>query len=163
MNELKVIFLDIDGVLNCHNWYETSKTLLENPYCHFSPDLVDNLNRITKDTGAKIVITSTWRKNRTLEDLRKLFVEVGIEGEVIDKTIELRFSNWAHSVPRGCEIDYWIDSRSDLNHLWRKFAIIDDDSDMLYWHKENLFITDHSGGGLTDNIAYRIINFLNGF
>jgi hypothetical protein len=163
MNDLKVIFLDIDGVLNCDYWYETSKSLIPHPYNHFSPDLVDNLNRITKATGAKIVLSSTWRKNRTLEELRQLFVEVGIEGELIDKTIELRFYNWTHSVPRGCEIYHWIDSRVDLNHLWRKFVIIDDDTDMMYWHKENVFTTDPSGGGLTANIAYRITNFLNGF
>ena len=162
---MKLIFLDIDGVLNCQSWYKKAKaeSKTKNNF-DFDPGLVKNLNSITDKTGAKIVLSSTWRKGKTLDQLDDLFKEVGITGELIGKTPVLRFTNSDMSVPRGCEIQSWIRENKGMigaNVLkWKDYVIIDDDSDMLYWHRKNFFNTDHSGGGLTDNITYRIINFL---
>ena len=69
---MRIIFLDIDGVLNSELWYKEVKYAnLEEK--HFSPALVENLNTITDQTGAKIVVSSSWRKNKTLEQLKNLF------------------------------------------------------------------------------------------
>jgi thiol-disulfide isomerase/thioredoxin len=64
---IKVIFLDIDGVLNSHEYWvsERYKTYNGNiethPNYEISPDLVDTLNKIIEATKAKIVVSSTWR------------------------------------------------------------------------------------------------------
>lgn len=162
---MKVIFLDIDGVLNCQSTYDPyiKSEYREYPYNHFDPKLVGDLNRITEATSAKIVVTSSWRINRTFEELRDILVKAGVSGKIIGQTERLYFSNWSHSVPRGCEILHWMETNKGiLGDLlqWRDYAILDDDSDMLYWHRNNFFQTDPSGGGLTENLVYRIINFL---
>jgi histidinol phosphatase-like enzyme len=50
----KIIFLDIDGVLNvyCSERDEFG--------CMFHEEFVDNLRWIINETSAKIVISSTW-------------------------------------------------------------------------------------------------------
>lgn len=162
---MKIIFLDIDGVLNCQSTYDpyVKSELREYPYNHFEPKLVGNLNEITEATGANIVISSSWRINRTFRELREILVKAGVSGKIIGQTERLYFSNWSHSVPRGCEILHWMETNKErLGELvsFRDYVIIDDDSDMLYLHKSNFFQTDPSGGGLTDNLVYRIVNFL---
>ena len=51
----KILFLDIDGVLNitCNYFDEFG--------CTFEKPFVDNLAWIIEQTGAKIVISSSWR------------------------------------------------------------------------------------------------------
>ena len=57
----KVIFLDIDGVLNTSRWHnqvESSKLQDEYGYL-FDPVAVANLAKIIEETGADIVISSS--------------------------------------------------------------------------------------------------------
>ena len=160
---MKIIFLDIDGVLNTRNTLKRDSKM-EYPHCFFAKELVSNLNKITDKTGAKIVLSSSWRIGKTVEQLQDLFEQVGITGELIDKTPKLRFENSSCTVPRGDEIRHWVQHNKGIlgtNILnWKDYVIIDDESDMLYWQRKNFFQTDQSGGGLTDNLTYRIINFL---
>lgn len=51
----KVLFLDIDGVLNGHEKHPDS------PYTTIRPDCVQRLNRVLKETGCNLVISSAWR------------------------------------------------------------------------------------------------------
>jgi CO dehydrogenase/acetyl-CoA synthase alpha subunit len=131
----------------------------------FDPESVEYLNSITDETGAKIVVSSSWRSGRTVDDLQKLFQFVGITGEVIDKTSRLNFANWNTSVPRGCEIEHWIDTHKELlgqdKYDYKSYVILDDDSDMVYYQKDNFFKTSFYEG-LTRDIANNVINFLNG-
>ena len=110
------------------------------------------------------MITSSWRINRTFEELKDILKNAGVTGNIIGVTERLYFSNWGHSVPRGCEILHWMETNKGILGRdllqWRDYVILDDDSDMLYWQRANYFQTDPSGGGLTDNLTYRIINLL---
>lgn len=167
---MKIIFLDIDGVHNHRDWYKQVKkymkdnNLTDDDFFHFDPECVERTNRITDKTGAKIVVSSTWRKGKTLEQLQELFKKVGFTGDVIGKTPVLNYRNHIDLVPRGCEIHHWINNNKGIlgtNLLnWKDYVIIDDDGDMLYWQRKNFFQTDGSGGGLTENMTYKIINFL---
>jgi predicted mannosyl-3-phosphoglycerate phosphatase (HAD superfamily) len=64
VDKVKVIFLDIDGVLCNHEsisaGYKTRTAPEQDPYGPHV-DCVAALNRIIKETGAKIVVSSTWR------------------------------------------------------------------------------------------------------
>ena len=53
---MKVIFLDIDGVLNCDRTPNPRKF----PYV-VDRKLLARFKRIVKRTGAKVVLSSTWR------------------------------------------------------------------------------------------------------
>jgi len=72
---MKVIFLDIDGVINLDiDWCEES---------------INVLNKLINVTDSKIVITSDWRYNYTLTELRNIFNNIGLHCEIID-TIDLQ-------------------------------------------------------------------------
>lgn len=51
---MKIVFLDIDGVLNGSAWLGEGLPKIATP-------CVTNLNRLLKETGAKVVVSSTWR------------------------------------------------------------------------------------------------------
>ncbi|MDC7248564.1 MAG: HAD domain-containing protein [Sphaerochaetaceae bacterium] len=180
---MKLIFLDIDGVLNHELW--ARERLLrhqgeaESDYEYyrnfFDPNAIDLLNTIVEKTGAKVVVSSSWRTGRTVEQLRELLGVMDFKGEVIGKTPNLYFEkrkyphgdgkemHYNYSVPRGCEIKAWLEmNKSILGEKMSKvrYVILDDDSDMLYWQRENFFWVDPYCG-LTPNIAYKVIQFLN--
>lgn len=169
---MKFIFLDIDGVLNSWPWYKSLREIGQshnNPTDHFDPQAVQRLNWITEQTGAKIVVSSSWRKNRSLPALQQLFREVGGSRQVIGKTKVLRFQQEepgipGETVPRGNEIHQWLsDNRHQLGNSlgkYRQYVILDDDSDMLYWQRNNFVRTD-AQFGLTDENAQEAVRILN--
>ena len=53
--KMKVIFLDIDGVLNKHGWSQNKTSWMED-------SKVEMIGRLCKDTGAKVVLASNWRE-----------------------------------------------------------------------------------------------------
>ncbi|MCR9263352.1 MAG: HAD domain-containing protein [Flavobacteriaceae bacterium] len=165
---MKIIFLDIDGVMNNQLYFKSrhqsmvkNETREEYDLSMIDDRCVDLLNHVVEKTEAKIVISSSWRLGRTVESLVSLFEAKGFKGEIIDKTPVLNYKVFSNSVPRGCEIKAWIDMY-EKNHDEKihKYVILDDDSDMLLWQRENYFRVD-GYSGLTPNLCYRVINFLN--
>ena len=64
---MKIIFLDIDGVLNSEDWYRKRheevpqhEQSAQYPFYELDPELVSNLNLIIQKTEAKVVVSSTW-------------------------------------------------------------------------------------------------------
>ncbi len=59
----KIIFLDIDGVLNTRDWHcrMTKDTTHDEFGFAFDPITVSNLANIIDETGAVIVISSSWK------------------------------------------------------------------------------------------------------
>lgn len=76
---MKVIFLDIDGVLNVIP--QGRDEFGSKFHSHFE----NNLKHIIDNTGAKIVISSTWRMDG-LEKMQAMWKARGLAGEVIDVT-----------------------------------------------------------------------------
>jgi len=106
---MKIIFLDIDGVLN------NLSTLREGQRFHQS--CIDALNTITDITKARIVISSAYRGHPLIKTMLK---EAGVTGRIIGITPR---SRKAHS-QRGCEIAEWLAGRPHV----KQFVILDDDS-----------------------------------
>jgi hypothetical protein len=151
---MKIIFLDIDGVLNCEEAYNNgfckyNKEINDFHYQTFYPKSKDLLNKLIENTGAKIVISSTW-KHSGIEWLKKVWELEKMAGEIIDITPSFRSltikEDTSYTIPRGCEIDFWLISKK-FSHInwdknWQKekilessidnYIIIDDDEDMLY-------------------------------
>ena len=100
---MKVIFTDIDGVLNPHWKNKWSKSAIK------------IYNQICKEYDLKPVITSTWRINHTKEQLQKIYNDQGIEVEIYDYTPHIDQKD------RGLEIKEWLSNNKVDN-----FVIIDD-------------------------------------
>ena len=185
---MKVIFLDIDGVLNHEKWYKKRMSLKDGidskewsdhyPFYEFDPESVDRLNNIIDKTGAKVVVSSTWRHGRRVEDLQEILDRVGFTGEVIDTTPHLnariRQESAGYTVPRGCEIDWWLKTKKFQRINWseekqmefleksevQNYIIIDDDSDMLYSQREH-FVQTSWKDGLNNEKMNKCIEILN--
>lgn len=186
---MKIIFLDIDGVLNHQNWFSRRhKEVNQNdvvshyPFYEFDPESVEQLNRIINETGAKVVVSSTWRLGRTITQLQEILDRVGFIGEVIDKTPNFHAKGTdndgeriGYTIPRGCEIDWWLKNEGEFQRInWsteeqqkyidksivKNYIIIDDDSDMLYNQREH-FIHTSFMSGLTNELTDKAISILN--
>jgi len=164
MEKIKIIFLDIDGVLNVYGRErDRFGQIFHQPY-------VDNLKRIIDETGAKIVISSTWRF-AGLQVMKELWEERNLPGEVISITIDCYQyvgegkEEFYDRVERGHEIQDWLDGRTDIE----SYVIIDDDNDFLPHQRGNFVRTANNinhpdsldiGYGLTNECANKAIRIL---
>lgn len=158
---MKVIFLDIDGVLN------VIPKKFDKWGAYFGPDdhFVKNLNFILVQTGAKIVITSTWRMSG-LQNILDMWKGRNLPGEVIGITPN-HMMRTGTTLQRGKEIDEWI---SKFGGVIENYVIIDDDNDMEKHQRKNFVRTFRNmkdkdcvdlGYGLTNNCAKKAIEILN--
>ena len=159
---MKVIFLDIDGVLNVI------------PQGHdafggiFHSDFVDNLKRIIDETDAKIVISSSWRHSG-LQKMLDMWEFRNLPGEVIGVTPDLyRFLDFEgeRTMVRGDEIQAVLNIHQEITH----YVILDDDTDMLKHQLGNFVQTSNNinhpdcidiGYGLTKECTNKAIRILN--
>ena len=113
---VKIIFLDVDGVLNImSNSYRT----FMKPYGqHIEPHLVQRLNYLIETTDAFIVVSSSWRYD--MEDLEKQMTEQGFKypDRLVDKTRKTSDGfRW-----RGEQIRDWLD-----NNHWDEYVVLEDE------------------------------------
>ena len=145
----KVIFLDVDGVLNNGTW---AIEMFDKGIRVYHDDLLyepslEQLKRIVDSTGAVIVVSSSWRQIPIaylhLEEWLKKF---GME--IYDKTPYV-------GGERGDDITAWFNRHPGD---W-KYVILDDDDDMGI-HMPHLVRTSFDEG-LTMKEADRCIQLLN--
>lgn len=160
---MKVIFLDIDGVLNIISQGHDEFGSI------FHSHLVDNLKYLIEQTGAKIVISSSWRLNGEKE-MKAMWDKRKLPGEVIDITPYMGNNDFiGYTIPRGCEIAWYLNEfEEELNIT--NYVILDDDTDMLLKQKDNFVKCsenkDHPdcvdvGYGLTKICTEKAIEILN--
>lgn len=139
---MKIIFLDVDGVLNNHFDYQTYG------FNYIDSGLVEILKTIVAATGSEIVISSTWRLSEN--DLSLIRANLRYKRlDFIDVTPDLR------KLPRAEEIKSWLKNNPQVV----KYAILDDNEDAGLG-LEGFFKTDYYVG-LTNEIAEKVINYLN--
>lgn len=148
-NQNPLIFLDFDGVLNSQLWYVKTKGSRERD--DLDTQAISFLNELIAETGAKVVVSSTWRLGRTVEELQEILDRNGFKGEIIGKTRDLRLGEHGDCVLRGNEILCWIKENpiecgGCAYWEYKNYVILDDDSDMLYWQKDNFIIVDRYCG-----------------
>lgn len=163
--KMKVIFLDIDGVLNVMFPGRDNYGRL------FHPEFVDNLRWIIDETGAKIVMSSTWRF-AGLEKMKQMWIDRNLPGELIDITIDCvqlvddGRAEFYDLVERGHEIQQWLDEHPEVEN----YVILDDDNDFLTSQRGNFVRTSNNinhpdcidiGYGLTKICSEEAIRILN--
>ena len=163
---MKIIFLDIDGVLNSVNGMMKKG---KDDFWNDNPteESIHWLNKIIEHTKAKVVISSTWRQNVCSTMMWRFLALLGFKGEVIDNTPRLQ------GCKRGTEIQAWLSVYQDkletygANSNWNtradgpieSFVILDDDSDMSHLMKH--LVKCDTKFGLTENEALKAIEHLN--
>jgi len=150
----RVIFLDIDGVLNCQVFYDRVGHKGEERLRNICSQRIDWLNDLCEKINANVVISSTWRLGQSVAQLQEVLNEAGAKFRVIDKTPDMR----GKGIVRGNEIYLWLQENRDYE--FKDYVIIDDNSDMLLWQQRNFFHVD-SYSGLTPNTCYKIKRFFN--
>lgn len=130
---MKIVFLDVDGVIKPIN--------AQTPINGFSSVCMDNLRKLLKKTGAKIVLSTSWREDeRDLAFLRNELNKHGIDAtfDIVGSTPilwELNGAFWDDDKDELVEGDPWLGTRgheiakfieSNLIDI-EKFVILDDD------------------------------------
>ncbi len=122
---MNVLFLDIDGVLNSAQWFSEMARRNKEVGEDFDNGMLDPaavavLNRVLDRSGAKVVVSSTWRKLYDFNDLLALLSAQGLKvGNFIGKTGN---SMDGH---RGREIAAWLEAHDVDNYV-----AIDDSTDL---------------------------------
>ena len=152
-NWKKIVFLDIDGVVNSEQWYVKTRGRSGD----FDPEKIKLLNQL-KDIGAEVVISSSWGESGV-----KPLQDVGLELPIVGVT-EHFYVDW---FCRGNEIEKWLlvnfegmgtkygcdDSGMPYyrkrygNELTDyEYVIIDDDTDFLLGQVDNFIHVDRNTG-----------------
>ena len=151
---MKVIFLDIDGVLN----YQNSDFIAD--------DCLNNLRQIVNETGAKIVIISTWRVAIDSECRDKYVKKTNSQLDYYKSILQDKLTNelrWIDIAPdlsedRSAEIELWLNNHDNIE----SYVILDDfnyEYDKRYpnnWVRPYWFT-----GGLNDKLVSKAIKILN--
>lgn len=143
---MKILFLDIDGVLNCKASFS--------PKNHTPTELVmiNRINQVLITTGCKIVVSSSWRILWNFDELKEMLSQRGLKDRIIDVT--------PRSIHKSCkrqdEIQAWLDKHPEVT----KFAIVDDEDFDLQDMLPNLVKTSLQTG-IQDIHVEQLINLLN--
>ncbi len=140
---MKVIFLDIDGVM---------RSIYSQTLFTFDCNCVDALNLLFNPTDGfpdlKIVVSSSWRKEcsdfeSNMIYLKRKFKEQGVIGEVIGLTPTIEFKQ------RGCEILQWLGDQSNVDD----YMVVDDDINLGFFviPQNHMFFTYYKTGLTDDN------------
>lgn len=169
----KVIFLDIDGVLN------SDRTLYES--ISLEDDLILNLKTLIDNTGAKIILSSSWRAiPEAIAELMDKLDKFGLvisgmtcngvdldwieryEFDVTKKYLDTRFDYDENKQikithDRGAEIFRWLSDHKEVE----SFVILDDeDFDIKNYFPDKLIKTNFKTGLTKEDVkkAIQIIN-----
>ena len=130
---MKLIFLDIDGVLNKKTTQSPSSCVLEEKQLALLAELV-------KKSRAKIILTSSWRLSSD-EPWREPLLNAGIS--VTDKTARLNGNN------RQREILLYLTEHGEVD----SFVILDDQANGFGKLRGNRVLVDPRTGLTEENIA----------
>lgn len=152
---MKVLFLDMDGVMNSRSsrnkgYQERKHTTDKEGWDFPAQPMIDNFNMIIEATGAKVVISSSWRYFHSIESMRNIFKHVGMNCEIIGETPK----NTLYTI-RGQEIEAWLKEHPEVT----SFAIVDDSSDMQPVAKN--FVQTSDLRGLENKHSLKLIKILN--
>ena len=158
----KIIFLDIDGVLNSQNTFidnhEYRKFFVKYMNDEVNDKIIYKMLDIDLDklfmirdictlTGAKVVISSTWRRSRYYPLIEERLTSLGVP--IVGVTPFIGNN-------RGDEIRKYLED----NHV-DEFVILDDDIFKDFNELENYLVkTSFYEDGLTDEISREVVRVL---
>ena len=154
---MKIIFLDFDGVMDTayYDHILCKRGLPESDKFGtiFDPNCIRNLKSIIDNTGADIVVLSTWKDFMSYQEILDMWEYRNLPGFVTDVT-----PIPSHRRNRGDEIDAWLEEcRTEC-----QYVIIDDlDAYNFNEHQIPRLLVVNPFNGLDEEIANRAIKLLN--
>ena len=138
---MKVLFLDVDGVLNSDTTVEQWEG-----YMYVDKKKIARLQSILKKTGAEIVLSSTWRTRATMQEGLR---QAGLR--------------WCSQTPnlegydsRGAEVALWLTEHPEVE----RYVILDDIGNGFMDDQRPYFVQTDPAVGLTEKDAKRVISLL---
>ena len=156
---LRLIFLDVDGVLN----HSGCKVLTPSGYYFVEEDKLALLREIVDATGAEIVLSSSWRKGyyeyaagHLTDDAKDYLL---LEETLADHGMPIIGYTPMHDTAyRGTEIVAWLKEHTELDV--EGILILDDDKDMK--PLDSFLIRTSFFSGLTQKQAAQAVSLLLG-
>ena len=132
---MKAIFLDVDGVLNNNH----TRTTTFDGWCFVDDYLVKRLAQLVKQTGAKLILSSTWRDgwnradetfnepffNQLRDKLREYGMEIydaltlPLKPKRADAIREYLNNYRGEPITKFVILDDWYDMGEFHDHLWK--------------------------------------------
>lgn len=142
-----VIFLDIDGVLNC-------ASLMHGYGIKIYPPFSLRIRKVCDLFDAEIVVISAWRVGEFQWELTKgVLACSGIEYKrILDRTPR-------SGQLRGEQIKTWLDKHTEVEGVERPYVIVDDSDDMLK-HQRKHFVRTSWYEGLTEKKCNEMVEVL---
>ncbi len=159
-----VIFLDIDGVLNCedaitenygYGWPPSNVSQCTKSHLRFHEPAIKNLKNLLEATSAAIVLSSSWRELLTVWMANEMLTCYGLPKVIIDFTpIGVSYPWTSNASPmRSEEIREWL-----TNHNNPRYVALDDD-DFDFTPDLHLVHVDRRCG-LSEEDVKKAISFL---
>lgn len=165
IKKFRIVFLDIDGVLCTKDsiqeaisdwcgglnidedeWVKQYKGIaagigffpkLDMFHWPFDRLALKNIHHLARHPDVRFVISSTWREDRTTQDLIDLFTMKGLNVRIIDRTRDGHPGS--HTDTRAHEIQDWLDANKDIVE---SYVILDDNTwDIIRLHPNNTVTT----------------------
>ena len=161
MNNYKIIFLDIDGVLNSdqYNRWKHKHHMRNQGFGSIDPRECYRMARFCEEHNVKLVISSSWRNGNSWKQTYDEFMNEGFEdlpyrhhGMKVLAPYIVGVTPYCESRHRGTEIQCFFDITNGKYPVYKKvmkedfvianYCIVDDDDDMLKSQMNNFVQTD---------------------
>ncbi len=165
---MRVVFLDMDGVLNSAEYVMPKAksgwqpALDEHWACMINPFAVAWLNRILAATSAQVVISSSWRYHVEPDRMQSILDLRGFKGTVIGRTptIPELPEGLRDTGLRGTEIEVWLAKNKHLDI--ENFAILDDMSASYFGSMAPYLVHTSWARGLLSRHVAEAVSMLQG-
>lgn len=158
----KLLLLDVDGVLNCHDTFD-------NGYCGMHADKLALLDSIVERTGCQIVLVSAWRylmlsRKMTMEGFAALMQTHGASLRVVNALVACLPAdedvNDSHD--RGRIARWYLDAVHASPPPSKLVAVALDDLELGYVAHGIPHVQPPPHVGLTRDLADRVVSLLGG-
>lgn len=141
---MKVLFLDIDGVLNNDTTKERIKVKGYYGLCGIDAVLRDRFLAWMNSKGIhapRIVLSSMWRYHPEMMEVLQA------NSITWDSCTDQSAAVWSHQVTRGHEIEWWLDAHPEVTN----YAILDDNDWFNLEEQQERFVKTDPAVGLQDS------------
>lgn len=158
---MRVVFLDVDGVLNSDRYFE------EFPWpegaswwsaAAIDPCAVARVNTIVSRADARVVLSSSWRKRASRDELCALLRSRGLERSLLSLTPSLYRTPDGARLTRGDEVLSWLATSLAAGTTVDAYVILEDEEEL--GELEARCVRTDSRVGLTDADVERALTML---